>query len=134
MRTTGPRGGVAYLQYSFAPRLYIFNAFLQSLIGLYDSRCSPATRAPARSTTRPSPRRERQMPYSDVGDWSLYNYRGHESNADYHELLREFLAEHVHAPARARSSATYAKRYRGYQVDPPVLTLNVPDLHHEGRA
>ena len=31
-----PRGGVHYLQYSFAPRLYIFNAFLQSLIGLHD--------------------------------------------------------------------------------------------------
>jgi len=30
------RGGVAYLQYSFAPRLYIFNAFLQTLIGLYE--------------------------------------------------------------------------------------------------
>ena len=32
-----------YLQYSFAPRLYIFNAFLQSLIGLYDFEGSPAT-------------------------------------------------------------------------------------------
>ena len=29
-------GGVHYLQYSFAPRLYIFNAFLQSVIGLHD--------------------------------------------------------------------------------------------------
>ena len=28
--TTGPGGGVHYLQYSFAPRLFIFNAFLQS--------------------------------------------------------------------------------------------------------
>ena len=36
VRTTGPRGGVHYLQYSFAPRLFIFNAFLQSLIGLHD--------------------------------------------------------------------------------------------------
>ncbi|MEA2332596.1 MAG: hypothetical protein QOH58_2734, partial [Thermoleophilaceae bacterium] len=36
VRTTGFAGGVHYLQYSFAPRLYIFNAFLQSLIGLHD--------------------------------------------------------------------------------------------------
>ncbi len=36
VRTSGPAGGVHYLQYSFAPRLYIFNAFLQSLIGLHD--------------------------------------------------------------------------------------------------
>ena len=34
--TTGPLGGTHYLQYSFAPRLFIFNAFLQSVIGLYD--------------------------------------------------------------------------------------------------
>ena len=43
----GPRGGVHYLQYSFAPRLYIFNAFLQSLIGLHDFASSGATRRAA---------------------------------------------------------------------------------------
>ena len=32
----GPAAASHYLQYSFAPRLYIFNAFLQSLIGLHD--------------------------------------------------------------------------------------------------
>ena len=36
VRTRGPMGGVHYLQYSFSPRLFIFNAFGQSLIGLYD--------------------------------------------------------------------------------------------------
>ena len=36
VRTQGPRGGVHYLEYSFAPRLYIFNGFLQALIGLHD--------------------------------------------------------------------------------------------------
>ena len=36
VRTTGFRGGTHYLQYSFAPSTYIFNAFTQSLIGLYD--------------------------------------------------------------------------------------------------
>ena len=34
--TRGPLGGTHYLQYSFAPRLYILNAFLQSVIGLLD--------------------------------------------------------------------------------------------------
>ncbi len=34
--TRGPLAGTHYLQYSFAPRLFIFNAFMQSVIGLYD--------------------------------------------------------------------------------------------------
>ena len=47
VRTTGFAGGVHYLQYSFAPRLYIFNAFLQSLIGLHDfGRIADDDRAP----------------------------------------------------------------------------------------
>ena len=36
VKVRGPRGGRHYLQYSFAPRLFIINAFLQSVIGLYD--------------------------------------------------------------------------------------------------
>ena len=56
VRTTGPTGGVHYLQYSFAPRLFIFNAFLQSLIGLHDfARLAPDEGALA--TTQPSRRR-----------------------------------------------------------------------------
>ena len=87
-----PRGGVHYLQYSFAPRLYIFNAFLQSLIGLYDFGTAwPTTSARGASSTQAEPEAREEVPYSDVGDWSLYNYAGHESNRDYHELLREFL-------------------------------------------
>ena len=46
-----------YLQYSFAPRLYIFNAFLQSLIGLYDFSNLAHDERARRSTSRPSPRR-----------------------------------------------------------------------------
>ena len=36
VKVRGFRGGRHYLQYSFAPRLFIMNAFLQSVIGLYD--------------------------------------------------------------------------------------------------
>ena len=91
VRTTGFRGGVHYLQYSFAPRLFIFNAFLQSLIGLHDFG-QLADNDRARGLYRAAePEARQEIPYSDVGDWSLYNYAGHESNGDYHELLREFL-------------------------------------------
>ena len=92
VRTAGPAGGVHYLQYSFAPRLYIFNAFLQSLIGLHDYGRSPTTRAPESCTRQAEPEAREEVPLSDVGDWSRYSYRGAESTRDYHELLREFLA------------------------------------------
>jgi hypothetical protein len=131
VRTTGPEGGVAYLQYSFAPRLYIFNAFLQSLIGLYDYSVITGDTRARRLYDEAEPEAERQVPLSDVGDWSLYNYRGHESNADYHELLREFL-QSMCTRRLGEVFCLYAKRYHGYQVDPPVLKLSVPDLTTKG--
>ena len=114
VRTTGPRGGVHYLQYSFAPRLYIFNAFLQSLIGLHDfgqladddrartlfrdaeprpaRRCRSATWATGRSTTTPAT-----------------------SRAATTTSAARVPPEHVHAPARGavlrlREAATAATR------------------------
>jgi len=125
VRTTGPRGGVAYLQYSFAPRLYIFNAFLQTLIGLYDfSNLTGDARARALYADAIDEGRA-EVPYSDVGDWSLYNYRGHESNSDYHELLREFL-ESLCSRRQGAVFCEYAKKYRGYQVDPPTILYEGP--------
>jgi hypothetical protein len=127
VRTTGFRGGVHYLQYSFAPRLYIFNAFLQSLIGLRDFG-QLAGDARARKLFRDAePEARAEIPYSDVGDWSLYNYAGHESNGDYHELLREFL-QSMCTRRLGAIYCTYARRYRGYQVDPPELTWTGPDM------
>ena len=127
VRTVGFAGGVHYLQYSFAPRLYIFNAFLQSLIGLYDfGRLADDDRA-LKLFSDAEPEAREEIPLSDVGDWSLYNYRGHESNHDYHELLREFL-QSMCTRRLGELYCQYAKRYRGYQVDPPVLTYTGPDV------
>jgi hypothetical protein len=126
VRTTGPGGGVHYLQYSFAPRLYIFNAFLQSLIGLYDfSRLTGNERA-LQLYRAAEPEARAEVPLSDVGDWSRYSYRGAESTRDYHELLREFL-ESMCSRRLGRLYCDYASRYRGYQVDPPELDFLGPD-------
>jgi D-glucuronyl C5-epimerase C-terminus len=125
VRTTGPRGGVHYLQYSFAPRLYIFNAFLQSLIGLYDFSRIAGDPEARRLFEDAEPEARAEVPYSDVGDWSLYNYAGHESDRDYHELLREFL-QSMCTRRLGQIYCTYAKKYRGYQVDPPVVRYEGP--------
>ena len=130
IRATGFRGGVHYLQYSFAPRLYIFNAFLQSLIGLHDfGQLADDDRA--RGLFRDAePEARQEIPYSDVGDWSRYNYAGNESSGDYHELLREFLNS-MCTRRLGPLYCDYARRYRGYQIDPPELTWNGPDVATE---
>jgi hypothetical protein len=131
VRTTGPRGGVHYLQYSFAPRLYIFNAFLQSLIGLHDFDRIVGDERAASLFAQAEPEARAEVPLSDVGDWSLYSYAGAESTHDYHELLREFLAS-MCSRRLGPVYCDYADRYRGYQVDPPELTWRGPATAAEG--
>jgi hypothetical protein len=114
VRTRGPLGGVHYLQYSFAPRLYIFNAFFQSLIGLHDyGKLTGDVRA-TRLFRRGEREARREVAYSDTGDWSRYSFRGAESTAEYHELLREVLQ----GLGRRIGGVycTYAIRYRRYQT------------------
>ena len=132
VRAVGATGGIAYLQYSFAPRLWIFNAFLQSLIGLYDYSELTGDERARKLYDEAEPEARREVPLSDVGDWSLYNYAGHESSSDYHELLREFL-QSMCSRRLGEVYCTYAKRYRGYQVNPPVLDLDVPELTMKGQ-
>jgi hypothetical protein len=130
VRTTGPAGGVHYLQYSFAPRLYIFNAFLQALIGLHDFGKLAGDARATKLFREGEPEARREVPLSDVGDWSRYSYRGAESNRDYHELLREFL-QSMCTRRLGDLYCDYAARYRGYQVDPPELVYSGPQLATE---
>jgi D-glucuronyl C5-epimerase-like protein len=125
VRTRGFRGGVHYLQYSFAPRVYIFNAFTQSLIGLYDYLKVTGSPRVERLFQRAEPELRREIPASNVGDWSRYSYRGPESDQSYHELLREVLksfCDRVHT----QLYCDYARKYRQYQTDPAVLRLHGP--------
>ncbi len=126
VRTRGFHGGVHYLQYSFAPRLYIFNAFLQSLIGLYDFSELTGNARALRLYQQAEPEARAEIPFSDIGDWSLYNYRGHASDPSYHELLREFL-QSMCSRRLGEEYCTYAKKYAGYQTDPPELILLGPE-------
>jgi hypothetical protein len=114
VRTTGPRGGPHYLQYSFAPRLYIFNAFVQAIIGLYDFNQLTGDARALRLFEQAEPELRREIPYSDTGSWSRYSYRGARSTAEYHELLRELLQSACNRRL-GDVYCTYAARYRRYQ-------------------
>jgi hypothetical protein len=90
--TDGPLGGPHYLQYSFAPSLYITNALLQTVIGLYDYTAVTGDKRARRLWRAVEPEARAELVASDTGSWSTYSYRGAESTREYHELLREFAA------------------------------------------
>ncbi len=132
VRTTGPAGGVHYLQYSYAPRLWIYNAFLQSLIGLFDFAELSGDERARGLFSEAEPEALEEVPLSDVGDWSRYSYAGSEASAAYHELLRELL-QSMCSRRLGPLYCDYARRYRGYQVDPPVLGYLGPAVATEGQ-
>jgi len=132
VRTTGPRGGVHYLQYSFAPRLFIFNAFTQAVIGLHDFAQLTADKTARARFEEARGELAAEIPASDLGDWSLYSWRGRASTPSYHELLRELLA----AACTRRLGAVfcdYAERYRAYQTEPPRIEPLVAATARSGR-
>jgi len=125
VKARGFRGGRHYLQYSFDRRLFIMNAFLQSLIGLYDYAKITGD-AQARGLFEVAePEAQREVPAFDLGDWSKYHFHGGESTGEYHELLREFLASMCSRLRRPVYCDT-ARRFRSYQTDPAVLDLKGP--------
>jgi hypothetical protein len=131
--TRGPFLGNHYLQYSFAPRLYIFNAFLQSVIGLYDYATITGDRTAQRLYETAEPEARREVPASDTGDWSLYSFRGRESTREYHELLREFMASLCNR-VKAPDYCSAARRYRDYMTDPAELVFTGPQTAVKGQA
>jgi hypothetical protein len=116
--------GPHYAQYSFAPSLRILNGFVQSIVGLHDyAQISGDPRAQALYVDG---EREaaHEVPQFDTGAWSLYS-RGssqRESDAGYHELLRDFLVsmcDRTRAPVYCDTAA----RFTAYEGEPPALEL-----------
>jgi hypothetical protein len=133
VRTTGPFGGVHYLQYSFSPGLYIINAFLQSLIGLYDYAEITGDRKARRLFLAGEPEARKELQANDIGDWSTYSYRGAASTYEYHELLREFAAS-MCSRLREKVYCDTSKRFLSDMTDPAEVELLGPDLVTKGRT
>jgi hypothetical protein len=138
IRTTGPFGGPHYLQYSFASRLYIINAFLQSLIGLFDYWQITGDSAARDLFRAAEPEAREELPANDLGDWTTYSYRGPQSTHEYHELLREFAAgmcSRLHRELqRKRVYCDAARDFRSYMTDPAELELLAPLAATKGVA
>jgi hypothetical protein len=89
IRAAGPRGN-HYLIYSFAKGMRVGNAFLESLIGLWDYWQISGDRT-ARSLFAKGDREARyELPRLDTGAWSLYSLGGAESDLNYQRVIRDF--------------------------------------------
>ncbi len=127
LRTKPPVGvavraahGTWFMQYSFAPRTDILNAFLQTLIGLYDyAQVSGDARARALFKAG-NAEAEAIVPRFDTGAWSLYQ-PGVEDDLSYHELVTGFLQQLCSRTEAAVYCRTYG-HFKAYLHTPPVIT------------
>jgi hypothetical protein len=120
VRIATPRGA-RYLQYSFAPGLSIINAFLQSLIGLYDYARASGNATAQELFNAGNAEALAEVPHFNTGAWSLYQ-PGLEDQLSYHELVTGFLQELC---SRTKASV-YCGTARDFRKDlrtPPVLSL-----------
>jgi len=117
----GTRRGARYLQYSFAAGTDIINAFLQSLIGLYDYARASGSRQAQRLFAVGNAQAQAELPSFDTGAWSLYQ-PGEEDSLDYHNLVTGFLDE-LCSRTHAAVYCTTAQHFHAYLKTPPALTL-----------
>jgi hypothetical protein len=117
-------GGVHYAQYSFAPSLRIINGFVQSLVGLHDYAELTGNGRAQKLFEAGNAEAQREVPTYDTGAWSLYS-RGsstHESDLNYHVLLRDFLNSICDRTAIAVYCNT-AQRFTDDLTTPPVVRI-----------
>jgi hypothetical protein len=117
--------GARYLQYSFAPRTSIINAFLQSLIGLYDYAHVSGNATAEQLFNAGNAEAMAEVPHFNIGAWSLYQ-PGDEDPLSYHELVTGFLQE-LCTRTQASVYCTTAHDFQQDLTTPPVLTLTT---HH----
>jgi hypothetical protein len=111
--------GTRFLQYTFAPKLSIINAFLQTLIGLYDFGQVSGNATAKQLFASGNAEALTEVPQFDTGAWSLYQ-PGVEDSLDYHDLVTGFLQQLCTRTA-APVYCTTAQHFTTDLTTPPSL-------------
>ncbi len=120
-------GGRHYLLYSFAPRMRVLNAFLQSLVGVLDlAQATGDPRAQAVFNLGDIAAQD-ELPRFDTGAWSLYAQGGAESTLNYHELVTGFLGSLCTRTANPAYCAAQT-RFTTYLHQPPRVAISFGGL------
>jgi D-glucuronyl C5-epimerase C-terminus len=123
--------GARYVQYSFTPGTSIINAFLQSLIGLYDYAQVSHDPLAQQLFNAGNAEAQAEVPHFDTGAWSLYQ-PGVEDPLSYHELVTGFL-EQLCQRTQAPVYCITAQHFTAYLTTPPSLQLLTQQLQ-KGKA
>ena len=110
--------GARFLQYSFAPHMKIINAFLQTLIGLYDYTQISHDPLSASLFTAGNTQALTELPSFVVNGWSLYQ-PGQLDNLNYHQLVTGFLQ----SLCKKLSTSAYCSTYQTFQTDLATLPI-----------
>jgi hypothetical protein len=114
--------GAHYLQYTYDPHELILNAFLQSLVGLYDYATiskDPTAWKLFRAGDRQA---QKDVVADDTGAWTLYQNPGAEADLSYQELVNGFV-QNLCLRTKAKAYCDASRRWAGYLQTPPVTTL-----------
>ncbi len=122
--------GTRFLQYTFAPTTDIINAFLQTLIGLYDFAQISHNATAAALFAAGNAEAEAELPGFDTGAWSLYQ-PGVEDTLSYHELVTGF-AQQLCTRTQAPVYCTTAQHFAAYLKTPPALTQLTARARNKG--
>jgi hypothetical protein len=112
--------GNRYVQYTFPPQTSIINAFLQTLIGLYDFAHVSGSAEAAQLFQAGNAEAVAEVPQFDTGAWSLYQ-PGVEDDLSYHLLVTGFLTELCTLTAQP-AYCTTAQHFKTYLTTAPVVT------------
>jgi D-glucuronyl C5-epimerase C-terminus len=128
IRASGPRGN-HYLIYSFDKGVRVGNAFLESLIGLWDY-WQISGDGQARSLYIKGDREAKhELPLLDTGAWSLYSLGGAESDLNYHRVIRNF-AENLCERTKESIYCSKAARFDEYLHQPARVAIVGPKTAH----
>jgi hypothetical protein len=114
------RAGTRFIQYTFTPQTKIINAFLQTLIGLYDFARVSGNQGAAKLFAAGNAEAMAEVPSFDTGAWSLYQ-PGIEDDLSYHQLVTGFLSQ-LCSVVGAPVYCTTAQHFQTYETTPPVLS------------
>jgi hypothetical protein len=117
----GTAAGARYVQYTFTPRTDIINAFLQSLIGLYDYAKVSGDPEAQQLFAAGNAQAQAELPRFDTGAWSLYQ-PGVEDDLSYHELVTGFL-DQMCSRTGSPVYCTTASHFHSYLKIAPTLQL-----------
>ncbi|MFZ0971379.1 MAG: D-glucuronyl C5-epimerase family protein [Solirubrobacteraceae bacterium] len=119
--------GAWYVQYTFEPNTLILNAFLQSLIGLYDYAQVSHDPLAQQLFAAGNAEAQSEVPHFDTGAWSLYQ-PGVEDTLSYHELVTGFVQQ-LCTRTQAPVYCVTAHHFTSYLTTPPTLQLLTQTVH-----